>query len=108
MGLLTTHTHHWELCFITARLLANLYNLKIITAPAKYFPSCCVFNSLSLVTASISGDSLASHAHAITCQANILRSQRQSQSHVATDGQSVSKSWFRAPSGAHDQIFITV
>jgi hypothetical protein len=31
----------------------------------------------------------------------------QSQSHIATDGQSVSKSWYRAPSGAHDQIFIS-
>jgi hypothetical protein len=26
---------------------------------------------------------------------------------IATDGQSVSKSWCRAPSGAHDQIFLT-
>jgi hypothetical protein len=32
----------------------------------------------------------------------------QSQSHIATDGQSVSKSWCRAQSGAHDQIVITV
>jgi hypothetical protein len=32
----------------------------------------------------------------------------QSQSYVATDGRSVSKSWCRAPSGAHDQIFINV
>jgi hypothetical protein len=32
----------------------------------------------------------------------------QSQSHIATEGQSVSKFWCRAPSGAHDQIFITV
>jgi hypothetical protein len=32
----------------------------------------------------------------------------QSQSHTAIDGRSVSKSWCRAPSGAHDQIFITV
>jgi hypothetical protein len=31
----------------------------------------------------------------------------QSQSHIATDGQSISKSWCRAPSGAHAQIFIT-
>jgi hypothetical protein len=31
----------------------------------------------------------------------------QSQSHIATDGQSVSRPWCRAPSGAHDQIFIT-
>jgi hypothetical protein len=32
----------------------------------------------------------------------------QSQSHIATDGQSVSKSWRRAPSGAHGQILITL
>jgi hypothetical protein len=32
----------------------------------------------------------------------------QSQSHIATDGQSVSKSWCRAPPGAHDQMFITL
>jgi hypothetical protein len=32
----------------------------------------------------------------------------QSQSYIATDGQSISKSWCRAPSGAHDQIFITL
>jgi hypothetical protein len=31
-----------------------------------------------------------------------------SQGHITTDGQSVSKSWCRAPSGPHDQIFITV
>jgi hypothetical protein len=31
----------------------------------------------------------------------------QSQSHIATDGQSASKSWCRTPSGAHDQIFFT-
>jgi hypothetical protein len=32
-----------------------------------------------------------------------------SQSQIATDGQSISKSWCRAPSAAHDQIFtITV
>jgi hypothetical protein len=34
--------------------------------------------------------------------------QIQSQSHIATDGQSISKSWCRALSGAHDQIFITL
>jgi hypothetical protein len=32
----------------------------------------------------------------------------QSQRHIATDGQSISKSWCRAPSGVHDQIFITL
>jgi hypothetical protein len=35
-------------------------------------------------------------------------SQSQSQSHIATDDQSISKSWCLAPSGAHDQIFITL
>jgi hypothetical protein len=37
-----------------------------------------------------------------------ISSHSHSQSHIATDGQFVSKSWCRAPSGAHDQIFITV
>jgi hypothetical protein len=34
--------------------------------------------------------------------------QSQSQSYIATDGQSVSQSWCRAQSGSHDQIFIIV
>jgi hypothetical protein len=34
--------------------------------------------------------------------------QCQCQCHIAADGQSISKSWCRAPSGAHDQIFSTV
>jgi hypothetical protein len=29
-------------------------------------------------------------------------------SHIATDGQSVCLSWCRAPSGAHDQVLVTV
>jgi hypothetical protein len=32
----------------------------------------------------------------------------QSQSYIVTDGRSISKSWCRAPSGAHDHIFIIV
>jgi hypothetical protein len=38
----------------------------------------------------------------------ISTTQSQSQSYIATDGRSISKSWCRAPSGAHDQICITV
>jgi hypothetical protein len=34
------------------------------------------------------------------------QSQRQSQSHITTDGQSVCLSWCRAPSRDHDQIFV--
>jgi hypothetical protein len=37
-----------------------------------------------------------------------VRKLSQSQSYIATDGRSISKSWCRAPSGAHDQIFIIV
>jgi hypothetical protein len=36
------------------------------------------------------------------------QSESQNQSHIATDGQSISKSWHHAPSGTHDQIFITL
>jgi hypothetical protein len=35
-----------------------------------------------------------------------VQSQSQSQSQFATDGRSVSISWCRAPSGAHDQMFV--
>jgi hypothetical protein len=42
----------------------------------------------------------------LSTRANLLFYQSQSQSHIATDGQSVSKSWYRAPSGAHDQKFL--
>jgi hypothetical protein len=41
-------------------------------------------------------------------RAAIVIGHNQSQSHTATDGRSISKSWCRAPSGAHDQIFIIV
>jgi hypothetical protein len=39
-------------------------------------------------------------------RASQSQSQSQSQSHIATDCQSISKSWCRAPSGAHDHICI--
>jgi hypothetical protein len=35
-------------------------------------------------------------------------SESESQSHVTTDGQPVSQSWCRAPSGTHDQMFVAV
>jgi hypothetical protein len=66
------------------------------------FPARSVFTSSCLVTAynnSCSSASWLKSSERLPCQ---------SQSHIATDGQSVSKSLCRAPSGAHDQIFITV
>jgi hypothetical protein len=47
---------------------ANLLNSQITTAPAKSFPACCVFTSLSLETASNSGDSSASRAQVLSSQ----------------------------------------
>jgi hypothetical protein len=38
----------------------------------------------------------------------ILPTGSQSQRHIATDDQSINKSWCRAPCGAHDQIYITL
>jgi hypothetical protein len=38
----------------------------------------------------------------------LSRSQSQIQRHIATDDQSFSQSWCRAPSGAHDQIFVAI
>ena len=58
------------------------------------FPFCCAFVSRCLV---------ALRTMEIPPLLNC-----QSQSHIATDGQSVSKFWCQAPSGAHDQIFITL
>jgi hypothetical protein len=50
------------------------------------------------------GGGIRTHLHA----GLISNCQSQSQSQIATDGQSVSKSWCRAPSAVHDQIFITL
>jgi hypothetical protein len=43
-----------------------LHNSQITTAPTKPFPACCVFTSLSLATASNSGDSSASRARVLS------------------------------------------
>jgi hypothetical protein len=45
--------------------IADFHTLQITTVPAKSFPSCCVFIRLSLVTASNSGDSLASRSQVL-------------------------------------------
>jgi hypothetical protein len=52
--------------------------------------------------------SIASYTKEWNWISRIPRIYYQSQRHIATDGRSVSESWCRAPSGAHDQIFITV
>jgi hypothetical protein len=42
------------------------------------------------------------------CKRTNGKKQSQSQSHITTDGLSIGPSWSRAPSGAHDQIFVLV
>jgi hypothetical protein len=44
----------------------------------------------------------------LPCECLQLNSKVKGQSHIATDGRSISKSWCRAPCGAHDQICITL
>jgi hypothetical protein len=111
MDLLTTYTHDSELQAITAlSLTATLY--KSPQYALRNFPTCCVFINCSLATASNSGES---SAQVLSSQPPLQNStelktqlsQTQSQSHIATNGQSISKSWCRNPSEAHDQIFIT-
>jgi hypothetical protein len=64
LDVLTTCTHHSELQVITAlSLIFTLY--KSPQHPLSPFPTCCVFNSRSLATASNSGDSSAFRAHVV-------------------------------------------
>jgi hypothetical protein len=42
-----------------------------------------------------------------SCPVINLQTLSLSLSHIATDGQSVCLSWYRAPSGVHDQILVT-
>jgi hypothetical protein len=50
--------------------IANLHTLQIATAPAKLFPTCCVFISRSLTTASNSGNSSASRSQDLLSTVN--------------------------------------
>jgi hypothetical protein len=46
--------------------IANLHNSQITTAPAKFFPACCVFIIRSLATASNNGNSSVSRAQILS------------------------------------------
>jgi hypothetical protein len=62
-----------------------------------FWPLYCVFSCRILYSLSLS-----------VASRTVLSSQHCWLSHIATDGQSVSKSWCPSPSWAYDQIFITV
>jgi hypothetical protein len=91
--------------------IANVHSLQITTAPAKPFYSLLYFISRSLSTASNSGDSSTSRAEVLSSQPPIQNSTgltwTKSKSKSNCYWRSVSKSLYRAPSGAHDQICIT-
>jgi hypothetical protein len=93
----------------------NLHTLQITAANTKCSPGFSVFNSRSLATTSNSGDSSASCAQVLPLQWisrnwTLSSSQPKSTSHCdwRSVSQSFSQSWCRAPSGAHDHIFITI
>jgi hypothetical protein len=104
--------HHSELQVITAPpLISSLYSL--LQHPLSLFPACYVLTSRSLSTASSSGDCSASRSQVLLSQPPLQNSCKFPQSRSAKskshcDWRSVSKSWCRAPSGAHGQIFITL
>jgi hypothetical protein len=97
--------------FGTPHKVETLSSLSCILAPGSFLviPSPAVF-CLSAVSVFFTG---LTRRRILTSPVgksffNGLQSQSQSQSYIANDGRSISKSWCRAPSGAHDQIFIIV
>jgi hypothetical protein len=88
------YTHDSELQAVTTPPLTSTIH-KSPQHPLNPFQP-AVFISRSLATASNSGDSSASRAQVLSL------------SHIATDGQSVCLSCCPAPSGAHDQMLVTV
>jgi hypothetical protein len=55
------HLYTWLGYTSNSSTTANIHNSQITTALAKHFPTCYIFTSRSLATASNSGDSSASH-----------------------------------------------
>jgi hypothetical protein len=95
--------HSWIVTTSNYSAIANSRTLQFTTARIK--SSMFVFTSRCLVT----DPNMSPWAHVVTgwLQVSRLRSS-QSQCHVTTDGQLASQSWCQAPSGAQDQIFVTV
>jgi hypothetical protein len=85
MDLLNTYTPRSELQVNTAlSLISTLY--KSLQHRLSLFPACCVLISRSLATVFNSGNSTASRSYVRISQPPVSS---QSQSHIATDGQSV-------------------
>jgi hypothetical protein len=87
---------------------ADIHNSQITTALAKLFPACYVYIDRSLATAANSRDSSTSRVQAFSSQPPVQNSTESEVKIKVTLRLTVSKSWCRGTSGAHDQIFITV
>jgi hypothetical protein len=84
-------------CYLFTQLQAALFTLSAVVFAYSVWLSLKHLNGLQLFF---------TYELPVTVSYRELLCKSQSQSHIATDGQSISKSWYRAPFGAHDQIFI--
>jgi hypothetical protein len=101
-----TVAHALELLWFTSRSLAMAFNTNYNRITVRLLHIGLLFTeALLTIHNSILGE--------CNCDCHSTISVRElslslSLSHIATDGLPVCLSWYRAPSGAHDQIFVTV
>jgi hypothetical protein len=96
---------YWITISYTTRLQCiTLYNSQL-----SLFSSSEHFGSSSATTAATNSYGIPCHHYpGNSTKLCTILTQCQSQSHVTTDDQSVSKFWFQGPWGSHDRIFISV
>jgi hypothetical protein len=103
-GLDIGHLYTQLVITLNYRVNADFHNLQVFSSSSDFTSSCLVTDSNNVYSPA-PGPSLLWTAAPLQLNYSY---QSQSQSYIATDGRSISKSWCRAPSGAHDQIFIIV
>jgi hypothetical protein len=102
LDLLATLTHDSSLhLVITPSLISTLYKSL---EHGKSFPACSVFIRYFMVKALTTDTPPLPSSSPLWTAAPFQLRILQSQSHIATDSQSISQSCFWAPFGAHDQI----
>jgi hypothetical protein len=87
-------------CQVTSQPSMYMHS-DIISESCCEDPPICLYDFVGLFMAHVcwwSNKSLPPRRYCVT---------QPGQSHIATDSQSVSKSWCRTPSGAYDEIFVT-
>jgi hypothetical protein len=86
--------------------MTNSHTLQFTTAHTEVFSVCCVFTSGLSPVAGITSSQAGGHLPPTSCSSKYHLKVKVTLR--LTVSQSVSKCWCRAPSGVHDQIFITV